>query len=305
MRKFLFQEADFYGASKLIFGKNKLPLCYKSTWLHGLGFALKNEYSLDIVQHFDEKNLPLHLVNNEETVSHFNNQKLNSIAVGMPIIYTKNFLEKSKNLFYKRLFIPKHSLNKFGTIDNLEKWKKIINKYNCDSICLTSNDFNFFKRKKYNLGDVKIINGAYAGDDTSLERISKIFLSTKEMVTDNVGSHIPYASACGANIRILDERFETSLSSISDRLKSIPKSQKKIFQNYWGNPKKVLEDDLSSIWVRGNDFEKKEYSEYLLGIKHRKKIDTVREYLTPINFKQKIHIFSSILLKKFYNKYLS
>ena len=237
MKKFLFQEADFYGASKLIFGKNKLPLCYKSTWLHGLGFALINNYSLDIVQHFDEKNLPLHLVNNEETVSHFNNQKLNSIAVGMPIIYTKNFLEKSKSLFYKRLFIPKHSLNKFGSIDNLEKWKKIINKYNCDSICLTSNDYNFFKRKKYNLGDVKIINGAYAGDDTSLERISKIFLSTKEMVTDIVGSHIPYASACGANVRILDEIVEINsnhISNVQGRLKHIPLSQKKIFSRLLG-----------------------------------------------------------------------
>ena len=304
MRKFLFQEADFYGASKLIFGKNKLPLCYKSTWTHGLGFALKNNYSLEIVQHFNEKNLPLHLVNNEETVSHFDNQKLNSIAVGMPIIYTKNFIEKSKSLFYRRLFVPKHSLNKSGNIDNLERLKKIINKYNCDSICLTANDFNFFKRKKYYFGNVKIIKGAYAGDDTSLERISKIFLSTKEMVTDNVGSHIPYASACGAKIRILDEGYEISSSSISDRLKSIPKSQKKIFQDYWGNRKKVVEEYLSSIWVRGNDLEKKEYSEYLLGIKHRKKIDVVREYLMPINFKQKIHIFSSILIKKFYNKYL-
>jgi hypothetical protein len=304
MKKFLFQEADFYGASKLIFGKNKLPICYKSSWLHGLGFALRNNYSSDIVIHFNEKNLPLHLVNNEETVSHLKNQKLNSIAVGMPIIYTKNFFEKNKSSNYKKLFMPNHSLNEFGAIDNLENWKKVIKKYNCDSICLTTNDFNFLKRKKYDFGNIKIIKGAYAGDNTSLERMSKIFLSTKEMVTDNVGSHVPYASAFGVNIRILDEIDETINNSFSDRLNSIPVSKKNFFQDYWGNPKKQLKEILSSVWVKGNDLEKREYSEYLLGIKHRKKIDLVREYLMPTNFKQKIHIFSSVLIKKFYNKYL-
>ena len=43
MRKILFQEADFYGASKLIFGNNSsLPICYKATWMHGLSPILKN-----------------------------------------------------------------------------------------------------------------------------------------------------------------------------------------------------------------------------------------------------------------------
>jgi hypothetical protein len=307
MGKFLFQEADFYGASKLIFEKNKLPLCYKSTWTHGLGFALEKNYCIDLVKHPNEKKLPLHLVNNEETVSHFNYQKVKSIAVGMPIIYTKNFFENNKSSNYKRLFVPSHSINSHGDINQLDKWKKIIYKYKCDSLCLNVYDFNLFKKKKFFLDDVKIIKGAYAGDDTSLERISQIFLSTKEMVTDDLGSHIPYASACGANVRILDEISEISSSYVSDRsnrLKTIPRSQKKIFQEYWSNPYEKIKKITSSIWVKGNDLEKKEYSEYLLGVKHRKKIDVVREYLTPISLNQKIYIFSSILIKKFYNKYL-
>ena len=307
MNKLLFQEADFYGASKLIFGKEKLPLCYKSTWCHGLGFALKKNYNIELVIHRNEQTLPLHLVNNEETVSYFNQQKVNSIAVGMPIIYAKNFLEKKKSINYKRLYIPRHSINIHGNISQLDKWKKIINKYKCDSLCLTANDFDLFKKKKYYLGDVKIIKGACAGDNTSLERISQILLNSKEVITDELGSHVPYASACGTNVRILDEINEISpsfISDVSNILKTIPRTHKKIFQNYLSNPDEYIKKVLSSIWVKGNDLEKKEYSEYLLGIQHRKKIDVIIEYLNPINFKQKIHIFSSVLIKKFYNKYL-
>ena len=138
--------------------------------------------------------------------------------------------------------------------------------------------------------------------------MSQIFLSTKEMVTDVLGSHVPYASACGVNVQILDEIYEISPSYISDRenrLKTIPKEKKFLFQDFWPiNPQERIKEVTSSIWVKGNDLEKKEYYEYLLGIQHRKKIDVIREYLTPINFKQKIHIFSSVLIKKFYNKYL-
>ena len=91
IKRYLFQEADFYGASQLIFDRSRLPVCYKATWMHGLGHVFKDNYNKNILIHYNELWLPIHLVNNSETADFLASEGVDSIPVGVPYIYTKDF----------------------------------------------------------------------------------------------------------------------------------------------------------------------------------------------------------------------
>lgn len=59
---------DFYGTSKLIFSNSLLPLYYKATWTHGIAPVFRKSVSSGILIYYNERHLPIHLVNNEKTV---------------------------------------------------------------------------------------------------------------------------------------------------------------------------------------------------------------------------------------------
>jgi hypothetical protein len=292
MKKFLYQEADFYGASKLIFGKKQLPICYKASWMHGLGYIFFNNVDSNVLIHYNEDFLPIHLVNNNDTKELLNSEGRNSIAVGMPYIYTKSFSKnKKQKTLYKRIFMPNHMIAKFKrNANDYSKWKNIISKYGCDAICLATSDYINLSNTNI-LGNVKLIQGAYAGDSSSLERISKIFFSTEEVITDAIGSHIVYASASGVKIKLIDAikdnyKFSTKIPY------GVPLKARKSFRDYYKSKKKLS----SLIWTSGNNAEIMEYSKYILGIKHKKSKETMQNYLTPKNNLQKMGIMSRLLI---------
>ena len=302
MKNYLFQSGDFYGASSLIFGPNKRPICLRATWCHGLGFALKKNYDKRFVLHYNETHLPIHLVNNTETADNLANQNINAIAVGMPYVYAKNYNSKKNNTSFKRIYFPRHSIGNNQESVYL-RWKKIISKYNCDAISLTHIDYFDLKKSKYNLGDVNVILGAKVDDPDSLERTASILTSTKELITDNSSSHLVYAGASGAKVRIIDEviaNYQPNASS--EGYKSIPKKFSEEYKKFYTAPKKSLEALMSSVYSTGNDILIKEYSEYLLGISSRKSIDKMKEYLTPISFYENIRILSMLLSNKLMRK---
>ena len=125
MKKYLFQVADFYGASNLIFGYGRRPPCLRATWCHGLGFALKKNFDKRFVLHYNETHLPIHLVNNTETANNLADQNINAIAVGMPYVYTKNYNSKKNNTSFKRVYFPRHSIGDNQKSEYL-RWKKIM-----------------------------------------------------------------------------------------------------------------------------------------------------------------------------------
>ena len=124
MRKILFQEADFYGASKLIFIDEPTPICYRATWMHGLGFVFHDNIDHKILIHYNEDNLPIHLVNNSESVELLNSEGVSSIAVGMPYIYTKAYTNNQRQkILYKRVFMPGHIISGVNIKHDYSKWK--------------------------------------------------------------------------------------------------------------------------------------------------------------------------------------
>ena len=230
MKKILFQEIDFYGASKVIFNNCKTPICSRATWMHGLGPVLINNYNKYLVIHYNEIDLPVHLVNNSETVKELTKQHVESTAVGLPYIYTQTFTEKTQIYSkYKRIYFPVHSIM-HNKLSNPEKWKQIVTKYNCDSICLTGLDYHEVKESNVDFSNIEIILGAVPNDASSLDRMASIFLSSKEMITDFIGTHLAYAGASGTTIRVIDETQDNYCDGTGEELRdSIPK---KFFSNF-------------------------------------------------------------------------
>ncbi len=303
MRNFLFQEIDFYGASKIIFNNSKRPLCLRATWMHGLGPVLINNYDKYIVIHYNEMDLPIHLVNNNETVNKLLDQDIESIAVGLPYIYTNTFIEKTQHSNeFKRIYFPVHSIA-HNKLSNPEKWKQIITKYDCDAICLTGLDYREVQESNIDFSNVKIILGAVPNDFTSLDRMANIFLSSREMITDFIGTHLAYAGASGTIIRVIDETKDNYCDGSGEELReSIPKKFFPNFKKANENPMKTYQDFMSSIWVKGNDREIKEFSEHLLGIEFKKNIDEMKTFLNPVNSFETLKIAYILLMNKAFRK---
>ena len=303
--KFLFQEADFYGASKLIFLDKALPICYKATWMHGLGHIFSNAVSPDVLIHSNERSLPLHLVNNSDTVKLLKNK--NAIAVGMPYIYTKTYSENVKvRKIYKRMFMPGHSILGIDYSYQYEDWRVILKKYKCDSICLGGADYEAIKNNNIFLGDIAIVRGAHAGDADSLNNIALMFYQTSEIITNQIGSHIVYAAASGVTVRIIDEisflteNKEARNTTISTIVDSIRSEDQKSFECYLNGVD--IDNIKSSVWFQGNQNEMKEYSDFVLGVEFKKSLGVMAGDLTPDNNFEKYSIFGSILLNKIRNK---
>ncbi len=304
MRKFLFQEADFYGASKLIFGDKSLPICYKATWMHGVSPVFRESANSDILIHYNERHLPIHLVNNEKTVKLLDNEDIKSIAVGMPYIYTKAHSENKRNkILFRKVFMPSHSI--FGNQEfEYTKWRTIVKKYDCDAICLGGSDYSNVINKRINFGNVKIIKGAYASDNSSLTRMSEMFYSSSEMITNVSGSHLAYAAASGVKVKIIDEIYELMEERSHDNyalkiVNTVPKKNKKNFEKHLAE---YRIDEIVSTW-NSKDFKGvEEYANYLLGTEYRKESKVIADYLIENNKIKKIGIASHLLFNKISNK---
>jgi hypothetical protein len=304
MKKILFQEADFYGASKLIFGDRSLPICYQATWMHGVSPVFWETVNCNLLIHNNERNLPIHLVNNEKTVKLLDNEDIKSIAVGMPYIYTKAHSENKRNkTLFRKVFMPSHSI--FGNQElEYSKWRVIIKKYDCDAVCLGGDDYSNVINKKVNLGNVKIIKGAYSSDNSSLTRMSEMFYSSSEMITNVSGSHLAYAAASGVKVKIIDEIYELFEERSRDNYalkiaNTVPKESRKSFERHFSEQRV---DKIVSKWNSKGSKEVEEYANYLLGTEHRKEPKIIADYLTVNNKMKKIGIISHLLFNKISNK---
>jgi hypothetical protein len=306
MRKILFQEADFYGASKLIFGDMPLPICYQATWMHGIAPVFRESPSSDILIHYNERHLPIHLVNNKKTTKILNDQGVKSIAVGMPYIYTKAHSEnKRKNVLFKKIFMPPHSIF-CNQKNDYDKWRAIIKKYDCDAICLGGSDYSDVINKKINFEGVKIIKGAYARDDSSLTRMSEMFYSSSEMITNVSGSHLVYAAASGVKVKVIDEIHELSDERLRNNyglkvMNSFPGKYQKSFADHLATDKGV--NEIMLRWNSKSSKEAGEYANYLLGTECRKDPKIIKDYLMVNNKIKKISIASRLLFNKVNNKF--
>ena len=295
-RKFIWQEADFYGASSFFFKKQSYPLSYKASWTHGLHDGFSQNYDISWLVHPDEINMPLHLVNNIDACEYLSKLGKDSKPVGMPIIYAKS-IEPTKKI--NRLFVPTHLISGDQS-DYFKEWKKIIKKYNCDSICLSKNDFIAFKKNNFDFGVSKIFRGAHPGDISSLNRIKSIFSSTKEILTNGFGSHLIYGSYCGANVIIVDE-FEENYSKEKNYNREVAFFKKERSKERFSQIKNntgSLDSFYKSVWFSNSFVEKKEFSDEMIGVRHKTSIEKIRNYLSPLSKKQEITLFLTQILKR-------
>ena len=304
--KYIFQEADFYGASKLVFGEERRPICYKASWMHGLGHIFANATDSKRLLHYNERNRPLHLVNNNDSVNVLEKDGLKGLAVGMPFIYSKpmsNHVTTCKDI--KRLYMPPHSIPNYDFISQYKKWSSIIKKYKCDAICLGGIDYDNCNNNNIDFGDAKVMRGAVSFDDESLNNMAALLMRTKDVLTDSRGSHLVYAALAGANIRILNEIFENMSDENSELWQKqlacrFPKEVAESFIKSF--PENRIKEFTSSVWFSGNDKEIKEYAEYVAGIEHKVSIEELKEHLSPDNIPQKLQLLTHLIFNKTRNK---
>lgn len=302
MKKSIFQEADFYGASRLVFGTGPLPLCYRASWMHGLGPVIfRNDIDCNVLLHFIEKNLPLHLVNNRDVRNLLCDQGFNAIDVGMPILYTSPFESDDFIRIYQRIFLPAHVVVKKDREQEYQQWINLVRKYGCDAICLPAADFKNCKDNNITFANAQILEGAHASDVNSLERIARYFRTSHEMITNSSGSHIVYATALGANVPIIPElgarAKELRRNSLSQQpvLSSVPRASKATFKDHM---RKSVVEDVVKLWGSKDDNAKRQYSDYLIGTESKKSKQNIRALLSPESKTEAMHIFAYLVIAK-------
>lgn len=301
-KKAIWQEADFYGASDLIFGSHSKPLVYRASWMHGMGYSFSGILHKESFIHPDEVNLPIHLVNNDDSFHFLKNQKISSIAVGMPFIYAfeQNVKNAQRNL--GDIFIPEHDITK-TTENNFKEYIFLCKKYKCSKLLLMSNDFYKAKELEFDFKDIELVRGANVAENQSLKRIADIFLNSRRIFSNAFGSHLFYASMAGCEVILVDEITDNySTKKNQQRISNYKNNiSNNLYKKYIDNPF-PLDELLSSIWVKGNKSEIKEYSEYMLGLNHKKSISEIKTLLTPRSNYETYKVSMSVLKKKLMRK---
>ncbi len=300
-RNFLFQEAHFYGASNLVYREQKMPTCFRSSWMHGLGPVMFREQTdPKIILHHQERNLPTHLVNNKKTADLLNSSGFDAVATGMPIIYSQYFKNNNKKNI-NRLFMPAHIIRSENSIERLNSWLSMVNKYGCDSICLSGSDYYLAIKHKVIFKDCKILKGANPSDPESLNRIASYFSKTSELITDSGGSHIPYATALGVNVPVIKELSERakflreSPGSTKIVINSVPKSIKANFRQHMSH--NVI-GDVINLWGSKDDSAKYHFSLNLIGVSCKKELAEMRSLLNPEGFFEVLKIVKELSFRK-------
>ena len=296
------QEAEFYGASSLVF-KEKKPFLYRASWVHGLGHMFSNFQDSHTILHHDEKFLPLHLVNTENIRNLLLQENYNSVAIGSPFIYNNYIDDTTISRSINRLFIPPHSIENLNTKKSYSGWISFAVKNNCDAICVSEKDFSAFSN--INPKNVKIICGASIKNEKSLNKIAILFKRSKEIISSALGSHLAYAAICGAKVRLV----------LPDSIPEANIPGTEFYNNYIDNFPKESKDSIikflarshahnidKTIWFRGNNNEILEYSRFICGVNCKKKKDEINLLLRPKNLAESLYIYRRLLANKFYRK---
>lgn len=299
--KILWQEADFYGAANLIFKKDNKPLIYRASWMHGMGYSFSGIRHINSFIHQDEVDLPEHYVNNSETVSYLKKKNINSTSIGMPFIYTLQSIPSKNEREIDNLFIPEHNI--LNTQENkFDYYLTICKKYNCNNLLLSGNDYLKAKELQYNFGSINILCGSNITNPNSLTELSKLLQSTKNVFSDVFGSHLYYALTAGCKLELIEEirnnyNKDTNLERIKSISSSVTKSFKKeISVNF------PIDSLLNGIWGSASHFEKKEYSDHMLGLSKKISKSALINGFTPISNLEKFNLIVQIFKKKLKRK---
>jgi len=204
-------EVDFYGLSFIIANKLclEIPPMSSATWMHGWVFnSLK--YPEQII--WGDKKTQCHLVAKEEHALFLRQHGYkNVVAAGLPFMYADmNEIERNPNSL---LVMPPHSLPQVDIrspekeyIDYISDFKTKFSKivFCLHQSCVENNHWISNLEK----ANIPWVIGASADDKNSLFRMQTLFRSFEYMTTNNIGSHVLYASYCGCKVSIAGPETE-------------------------------------------------------------------------------------------------
>lgn len=199
-------EADYYGATRLVSRHLGLsePAFSTSSWVHGR----------DLLPVPRDNFVPLsrtprqtHLVGNRTDEKWWHdNGYTRAVATGNPFIYTEpSGLAKQPGSV---LAMPHHTQG--GTLrdtPHTERWLRAVAKLREEfpivAVCLHAEDVASLSPFVESLG-LEWITGAQVKTD-ALPRMRAIFDWFEYVITDSLGSHLPYAAFCGCKVGFYDE----------------------------------------------------------------------------------------------------
>jgi hypothetical protein len=302
-------EIDYYGASHNIaksLGLNALPWT-RGSWFHGwyqfetlLPELIIQEDSTICCNPTDVPNL-VPTVNLEIFLKKNNFKKAQ--AIGAPFIYTHSpVVERIPGSL---LIVPQHSLKE--TKPNLNCLSKL---YLLDEIhtlkkdfphivyCLSGNCVEHGLGTRLNELKIPWITGAWVNDKNALQRIRNLFSQFEYLITNSIGSHIPYAGYCGCKISYTGNGYNRSIEEFLNiplykkkphlieivnqelSLKNIRRKFPFLFNNIFQSNK--IEDWSHMVLGKINKISPYEIAE-LIGWKIRKKDENSWEYIPGAN----------------------
>ena len=127
-----------------------------------------------------------------------------SKSIGLPYCYVGSPAVQRK--IGSLLVMPTHSTMSVGTKEDqgfVEEVKKYKDSFSEIFVCMHEEDIIRKRGEIWQKEGFKIISGASFTDANSLLRMKFLFESFEVMVTDSLGSHVPYAASSGTRISII------------------------------------------------------------------------------------------------------
>lgn len=229
-------ESDFYGFSLIVaeaLGLERAPLSLNETWKHGWNAPESIRYPKQVVHWGHERDF--HVVQNDFQRQFLVQQGyLNVVAAGAPFIYAES-ADRAK-IPRSLLITPGHTLKHIPVTDNFEQFFSDLAPIRADFdevlVCLHQESTSPEILETLRRHNLDYVLGASAHDGNSLKRVRAIFSRFESMVTNAMGSHVPYFNYCGGKTSILGPHFDFSRESL-------------LKHDFYRDNPKILENALS------------------------------------------------------------
>jgi hypothetical protein len=214
-------EPEYYGAIHQIAKKcnvtNIRPYA-AHTWLHGWISGKKIISPRQIIGWGDKENI--HFVHTKEQKKYVYSKGYKYVFdIGAPFLYAEESFDKP--VANSVLIVPHHGLkqakSKHSPIDYIESILQDLKNFELVVACIHADDAADANITE-GLKKLKIpyILGARANDMNSLNRMRAIFSTFENIITNTLGSHIPYSAYCGCKVSIYGNYYERSYSEFEN-----------------------------------------------------------------------------------------
>ena len=276
-------EVDLYGVRHTIANltRTKGTPKTKAQWMHGWYAVRSNNPRMYVTagNYNSIKNVPYLTNLKRETAILKKGGVSKSIATGANFLYAKP-KRLPKRVSGSVLIVPGHNTeacpNNVNTAETFERLEEKINlQTNLTVRCIGGSDLLNKTSKNALYNELPFICGAWIFDENALHRMWIIFSTFETLVTDTIGSHIPYALACGTKVEIID--LGTRMD-VGDKLKNEPffKNNPDLFEPIsMGQSIYGIKQNFPEIFTASTKQERIDTGYKLLGHENMKEIEEI------------------------------